>query len=118
MIRTTTMLWLGIAGVLVAGLFYLKYDVQELERALVGLNTEIAEDERAIHMLTSEWSYLNQPDRLADLSRRHLGLEPLARERILRLSDLPPRFEPAGGSSAKAGHMAGPAGLSGGKGTR
>lgn len=111
MIRATTMLWLGIAAVMGAGLFYLKYDVQELERNLAQLNGEIAEDERAIHVLTGEWSYLNQPDRLDDLSRRYLGLTPLVRGRIMTLTDLPPRF----GAGASKLPTAGPAAMSGRK---
>lgn len=114
MIRVTTMLWLAIAFVMGAGLFYLKYDVQDLERTLARLNGGIAEDERAIHVLTGEWSYLNQPDRLDDLSRRHLGLAPLSRDRIVRLSDLPPRF----GSVGQKQPTAGPAAMSGRKGAR
>ncbi len=110
MIRATTVLWLAIAAVMGAGLFYLKYDVQELERTLARLNGDIAEDERAIHVLTGEWSYLNQPDRLDDLSRRYLGLAPLARARIMRMTELPPRFgagglkQPTAGPAAMPGH--------------
>jgi hypothetical protein len=114
LIRATTMLWLSIAAVMGAGLFYLKYDVQELERMLARLNGDIAEDERAIHVLTGEWSYLNQPDRLDDLSRRYLGLAPLARARIMTLTDLPPQFG-AGGPKLPT---AGPAAMSGKKGSR
>lgn len=106
MIRATTMLWLAMAAVMGAGLFYLKYDVQEMERALAKLNGEIAKNERAVHVLTGEWSYLNQPDRLDDLSRRYLGLAPLARARIMRLTDLPLHFGAAGPRQPTAGPAA------------
>ena len=90
MIRTSTLVWLGLAIVMGSGLFYLKYEVQDLEQSLVRLNTEVRDNKQALHVLRAEWSYLNQPDRLARLSRRYLDLVALAPERITTLADLPP----------------------------
>lgn len=112
--RLSTILWLGLAGIMGTGLFYLKYDVQVLERTLERLNVDIAEDRRAIHVLKAEWSYLNQPDRLSDLSRRHLSLAPLARRNIVRLIDLPLTFD----AGAQATPKAGPAAMGGSEGRR
>jgi len=112
--RNSTLLWLSLAGAIGGGLFYLKYDVQGLEKKLESLNEQVAANESAIHVLNAEWSYLNQPDRLADLSRRHLRLGKLDRERIATFAELPLRFD--GGLSGR--RDAGPATLRRSRGTR
>ena len=45
-------------------------------------------------MLRAEWSYLNEPTRLAELTRRHMALAPLAASQMVRIEDLPLRLPP------------------------
>jgi hypothetical protein len=52
---------------------------------------EVLKEQRAIHVMAAEWSYINRPDRLADLARRHLDLAPLPAGRIVNIDDLPAR---------------------------
>ena len=62
--------------------------LEDRSRSLVGsLDTE----RRAIHVLTAEWAYLNQPERLAKLVDRHLDLVPLGVDRIMSISAIPTR---------------------------
>jgi cell division protein FtsL len=75
MIRPAMMLIVLLALSLGVTLFVVKYQVQDLENQLVGVNREISDDRQAIHVLKAEWSHLNEPVRLRRLAERHLGLE-------------------------------------------
>ena len=74
--RQTTILALSLAGIMAVALFYLKYEVTDLEAELDTLNNAIASDREAIHVLKAEWSHLNDVSRLKDLADRYLYLEP------------------------------------------
>ncbi len=91
MMRHPALLALLLAGALSLALFSVKYQVQDLEKEFAGLNRSIVADQRAIHVLKAEWSHLNDPVRLRDLSARYLGLGPVEPEQLGRLDDLPPR---------------------------
>jgi len=86
----------GVAGLL----FQVKYEVQDLERELTQINRQILADQEAVHVLQAEWSYLNQPARIAELSRRHLGLGPMQPEQVAAIAILPPRPEDFGHAQA------------------
>ncbi len=80
-------------------LFYVKQQVREMEKELGLVHRSILDHQVAIQVLKTEWSYLNQPARIAELASRHLGLRPVSAERIIRLEDLPSRA--SAGSLAK-----------------
>jgi len=77
MIHKTTLLFLLLAGAISVALFSVKYQVQDLEQELVGLNRSIIDERKSIHVLKAEWSHLNNPERLKGLARRHLGMRPV-----------------------------------------
>jgi len=91
MIRLTTLIWLALASLAGVGLFQVKYRVQSLEQDLGQINRQILGDQEAIHVLGAEWSLLNEPARLADMSRRHLELTPFTSAQLAHFSDLPDR---------------------------
>lgn len=91
MIRISAFVWVLILGLLGVGLFQVKYNVQSKEVELRRINKQIDANHSAIHVLEAEWSYLNDPNRLADLTRRHTDLVPTEATQIKRFSDLPPR---------------------------
>lgn len=93
MIRGITVLWFGLVVGLGAGLFQVKHEVQLLEQDLQRLNRAILADQEAIHVLQAEWTYLDRPERLARLSRRHLELAPLTAVQIITIDDLPLRLD-------------------------
>jgi hypothetical protein len=68
--------------------------VQSLEEELTQANRDILREQETIHLLGAEWSYLNDPARLADLTRRHLTLAPLSAGQMIRIEDLPLRLPP------------------------
>lgn len=84
MIRLSTFIWLLLAGGMLAGLFHMKYEVQDREAELRTLQREIVEHREAIDILRAEWSHLNNPERLTRLNAQHLRLRPIDRNRLLR----------------------------------
>ena len=79
MMRPTSMIWLGVIVLTGVAVFSVKHEVSLLEEQLHKTRKATAQDRDAIHVLNAEWSFLNQPTRLADLSRRHLPqLQPIA----------------------------------------
>lgn len=90
MIRPTMVLIILLAASLSLTLFVVKYQVQDMEDQLTGLNRSITEDKQAIHVLKAEWSHLNDPVRLKDLARRYLGLGALEARQIGAVSEMLP----------------------------
>lgn len=82
-------------------LFHLKQQVGDLERELSQVNRQIVAHRETIQVLRTEWSFLNQPARIAELAERHLGMRPNLPEQSIRLDDLPLR-----GPLAAAAEMA------------
>ena len=89
--RQTTFITLFCAAFLSIALFYLKYEVSELDQELNFLNRAIVEDQEAIHVLKVEWSHLNDIYRLEDLAERHLKMRPTEPAQITTAEKLAPR---------------------------
>jgi hypothetical protein len=95
MIRVSAIVWVVVLALLGIGLFQVKYNVQGKERELREVRRQIEANLSAIHVLDAEWSYLNDPLRLADLTRRHTELVPTTPAQIGDFAALPPRIEDA-----------------------
>jgi hypothetical protein len=93
MIRISAIVWVVVLALLGIGLFQVKYNVQSKERELREVRRQIEANYNAIHVLEAEWSYLNDPLRLADLTRRHTGLVPTTPGQIGDFASLPLRIE-------------------------
>jgi hypothetical protein len=91
MIRISVLVWTIILALLGIGLFQVKYNVQAKERELRDVRRQIEANLTSIHVLEAEWSYLNDPLRLADLARRHTDLLPTTPNQIGDIATLPPR---------------------------
>jgi len=91
MIRVSVLVWTIILALLGIGLFQVKYNVQAKERELRDVRRQIEANLTSIHVLEAEWSYLNDPLRLADLARRHTDLLPTTPNQIGDIASLPPR---------------------------
>jgi len=89
MIRTSTALWSAAVIVVGYGLFQVKYEVMQQEDTLAHLNRQIVEGRESIRVLNAEWSYLTQPVRLEELSKRFLNLAPIGTAQIGNLDAIP-----------------------------
>ena len=92
--RRSMILWLGLILLSATSLFLIKTEVQHREEKLTELHRDIVREQQAIHVLKAEWSYLNRPDRLADLVARHLELVPIDRGHLAAFDVLPSRPNP------------------------
>lgn len=92
MLRTINLLlvalMLGGAGVV----YDLKYEAERATGKVAKITRKIEVERDAIATLKAEWSLLNQPKRLQDLTERYksyLELDPLAPTQIGTLDDIP-----------------------------
>lgn len=86
--RQTTIITIAIAAVMSIALFYLKFEVTNLEDELDSLNQSIISDRETIHVLKAEWSHLNDVNRLRDLAERYLEMQPTEPVQIKQAKDL------------------------------
>ena len=70
MIRLGTFVWLALLTMIGVGLYQVELGVLAKESELKQINRQIDANREATHVLEAEWSYLNDPTRLADLARR------------------------------------------------
>ena len=91
MIRPTSAILLILAAVAGGALFHVSFEVSELDDRLATLNRDITSDREAIHVLRAEWSFLNQPERIEELARRHLDLSPVSGAQLTGAGTLPVR---------------------------
>jgi cell division protein FtsL len=89
--RPAILLWLGITVALAFGVFIVAYEVRHMEEERDALTRTITVNQKAIHVLAAEWSYLNRPDRLKKLAARHLDLHPIEGSQLISLGALPRR---------------------------
>ena len=82
--RLGALFWLALVVAAGFATFKVKYTVQDLEDALTRVRKQTIAEQQEIRVLTAEWTYLNQPERLAELNRRFLSLAPLAAKQLQR----------------------------------
>ena len=92
--------WISLVGAAGFAMFHVSFQVEQLEQALSDLNRVALNEHEAIQVLRAEWSYLNRPDRISELSRELLpSLKPPAVSQIRTVEQLPEkqgsRFMPA-----------------------
>lgn len=89
-------LWFMLLCVVCFGCFILKNRVHALETELSRINHDIQNNVKTIHILKAEWSLLNSPERLRQLTQEHTGLNKVRAEQIINYSALPFENESAG----------------------
>ncbi len=70
-------------------LFHIKQEVREMEEELGIAHRNILRHQEAIQVLSTEWSYLNRPARIAELAERHLAMQPLLARQFVALEEIP-----------------------------
>lgn len=86
-----TVFWSVLAALVGFGLFHVKYQVQALEDRLAKLNRGIVHEQEQIHVLHAEWTYLDRPERIEELSKKFLDLAPPKPDQIGSIAQLPMR---------------------------
>ena len=92
--KGSTVLFAVLAVAMGAASIVVGTEVHDLEDRLAGIHRDIAREQEALHVLRAEWSYLNRPERLEDLARRHLELGVPTAKQTMRVSDLPFAVQP------------------------
>lgn len=93
MIRTINVILILAMVSLSVLLYAINYQADSAERAGNALRRQIVQEQEAIRVLRAEWSYLNQPDRLQELSSKYLDLQPATAQQVGSFDSIP--FRPA-----------------------
>ena len=83
-------------ALMATGMFVIKNKVIALENDLERINAKIREDQNALHVLKAEWTYLNDPARIRNLSEKHVHMKPLRGEQIISFSAIPLKTDRTG----------------------
>jgi hypothetical protein len=105
MTRLGAVFWIVL--VLASGFttFQVKYAVQRIDDELNQVRRQAIAEQQQIRVLTAEWSFLNQPERLAQLNREFLKMAPISTKQLQqRIEDLPWRAPVAGPDILVAAH--------------
>jgi hypothetical protein len=85
--RLSGVFWVVVALLAGATNFTVKHLVQSLDDELGSTRRKTIVEQKQIHDLTAEWTYLNQPELLSDLNRRYIGLAPVSPKQIQHTVD-------------------------------
>ncbi len=86
--RVSTIFWLCVVFVAVLGLYKVKYKVHEMKSQVTSLESELATESQAVHVLEAEWSYLTRPERVRQLASQYLKLEPITAAQMMQPASL------------------------------
>jgi len=64
--------WFGLTSVAGVALFNITFEVEQLQDELNRLNKQILQEQKSVHVLRAEWSYLARPERIEALAERLL----------------------------------------------
>jgi hypothetical protein len=83
--------------------FLVKQNVQGLDDQLSAVRKKTVVEQKAIHELTADWTFLNQPELLADLNNRYVHLAAVAPKQVITsLDSIPLRPAPPPAQSQEA----------------
>ena len=80
---------IALFAAMVTGMFVINNRVIALENDLERVHAKIREDQNALHVLKAEWTHLNDPARIRNLSENHIRMKPLRGEQIISFSAIP-----------------------------
>ncbi len=94
MIRPVTAICMLAAGASGLFLYQTKHRAVMLDRQIMSVLKQTEATRERIGMMRAEWALLNEPERLAELSGKHLGLRTLAPTQFASVADLGSRLPP------------------------
>lgn len=84
--------WLSLMVVASYAMFHISYEVEKVENELRSLNRQTLVEQEAIHVLKAEWSHVNRPENLRELSNELLPhMQPPAISQIVTFDQIPHR---------------------------
>ena len=92
MIRPFTALCMVAAGASGLFLYQSKHQAVMLDRQIMSVLKQTEATRERIGVMRAEWALLNEPERLAELSAKHLGLRTLAPTQFASLADVGSRL--------------------------
>lgn len=87
-LRLSTLLLTFLIMALGWSLFHVKYTVVDLENAHRSLRKSILAKSEELHVLNAEWTFLNNPERLKELTSKYLKLEPVRGEQRVSFAEV------------------------------
>ena len=99
MFRISTLIWLVLTIITGSLLFGFGQKAEDERHAILRLERQIKSEQQNMDILNAEWSYLNRPSRLRDLSEKQLKLKTVDNlpviedETVEYLSPPPPEVE-------------------------
>ena len=94
MIRPVTAICMLAAGASGLYLYQTKHRAVMLDRQIMSVLKQTEATRERIGMMRAEWALLNEPERLAELSGKHLGLRTLAPTQFASVADFGSRLPP------------------------
>ncbi len=94
MIRPVTAICMLAAGASGLFLYQTKHRAVMLDRQIMAVLKQTDATRERIGVMRAEWALLNEPDRLAELSGKHLGLRTLSPTQFVSVADLGSRLPP------------------------
>ncbi len=91
MIRPTIFMGVLLIAMLVFAVFQVEYRVHNLKTELEEINRQMIAGREEIHVLKAEWSYLNNPNRIRELSEKHLALDNVLASQVGDINIVPLR---------------------------
>jgi cell division protein FtsL len=71
--------------------YSIKYETMRYSAEIVKLQQSIERENDRMGMLRAEWAHLTRPGRLQTLADRHLDLQAVGVDQVVKVSDLPER---------------------------
>jgi hypothetical protein len=91
MIRLLNILVIAALVLAAADVYKIKFESTRQAQRVVKLRMDIRRENDAVAALRAEWSKLDNPARIQELTRRHLALKPVEGRQFDRLDQLPER---------------------------
>jgi hypothetical protein len=88
MFKISGLLTLAITFAFGAILFWTSQSVQDVERQLAQKKSIVAQEKETIRVLSTEWDYLNRPQRLERLATEGVGMDEVESDEIGIVSDV------------------------------
>lgn len=87
--RFAKLLWVALLVASAFGLYMVKYRVQGIQAEIAAINRQMEDERESLHVVAAEWSYLNQPERLQQLSENYLKLQPVKVAQMVEVAGIP-----------------------------